>query len=288
VRVCSTRQAGTRRIDGGTLTSSADNFGYTGKRAIVVGGASGIGAATVDVLLDLGAQVIVMDIAQPARPEAVFIRVDLREKLGIEAAVGQCGGPVDALVSCAGVADPTPNLPTINFIGQRHLIEYALDSGLLPHGSAIAMVSSAAGRDWREDVGPMVEYVTAPSFEAGQSWIESHPQFANYRGSKQAVNAYVARNAYGFGTKGVRINSLMPGLTDTPLARANADRFSGFASEYRAELGYDQATATEQALILAFLCSDAARRISGESILSENGHSMSMVTGSWKRERLQP
>ena len=54
-----------------------DAFGYKGKRALVVGGATGMGAAAVDVLLDAGAEVVVMDRAEvvhrrrqvhPARP----------------------------------------------------------------------------------------------------------------------------------------------------------------------------------------------------------------------------
>src|SRR5580658_4096113 len=133
-----------------------DMFRYDGKRAVVVGGASGIGAATVDVLVDLGAEVVAMDIAPIGRDGVRGVRLDLAHKDSIESAVDECGGPIDALFSCAGVAGGS-ELATINFIGQRHLIERAVDAGLLQRGSAIAMVSSAGGRGWEDQLEPLLE-----------------------------------------------------------------------------------------------------------------------------------
>ena len=58
-----------------------------------------------------------------------------------EKCVAGLNPPVDVLLSCAGVADGTPGLPQVNFIGQRHLIEAALDRNLLPAGGAIGMMA---------------------------------------------------------------------------------------------------------------------------------------------------
>jgi NAD(P)-dependent dehydrogenase (short-subunit alcohol dehydrogenase family) len=259
---------------------AADRLRYDGKRALVVGGASGIGAATVDTVLDLGASVVVMDVAPVSRGDVTAITVDLTDKDSIDRAVDECGGPIDALFSCAGVADG-PKLPAINFIGQRHLIERAVGGGLMPRGSAIAMVSSAGGRGWEEQIDPLLEYVWTPGWEAAEKWIEANPQFAGYAGSKQAVCVYAGSRAYPFGKQGVRINVVMPGPTDTPLARANADTWLTYATDYRGDLGLGPSTAEDQAEIMAFLCSDAASRVVGHSVMSDAGHAISRFTRSF-------
>jgi NAD(P)-dependent dehydrogenase (short-subunit alcohol dehydrogenase family) len=124
--------------------SRFDAFRYDGKRALVVGGATGMGAATAALVQDGGAEVVVMDFAEVTLPGVKAIPVNLAERESIDAAVGACGGPVDALFSCAGVADGTPGIERINFIGHRYLIDRLLERDLLPRGAAIGMISSAA------------------------------------------------------------------------------------------------------------------------------------------------
>ncbi|HEX4864909.1 MAG TPA: SDR family NAD(P)-dependent oxidoreductase, partial [Acidimicrobiales bacterium] len=125
-----------------------DAFRYNGKRAVVVGGATGMGAAVAELALDAGAEVVVMDIADSSLDGAKFIRVNLANSSSIDAAVDECGGPVHALFSCAGVADGTPGIEKINFIGHRHLIDRLLAANAMPRGSAIGFISSAAGLGW--------------------------------------------------------------------------------------------------------------------------------------------
>src|SRR6185503_2959372 len=119
--------------------SSFDAFRYDGKRALVVGGATGMGAATAELVQDAGAEVVVMDRAEVTLPGVKAISLDLADKASIDAAVDECGGPVHALFSCAGVADGTPGIERINFIGHRHMIERMLAGGMLPSGSSIGM-----------------------------------------------------------------------------------------------------------------------------------------------------
>ena len=123
-----------------------DAFRYDGKRALVVGGATGMGAAVAELVKDAGAEVVVMDRAEVALPGVKAIHLDLSDKASIDAAVEECGGPIHALFSCAGAADGTPGIEKINFIGHRHLIDRAVQKGHLGRGGAIAMISSTAGR----------------------------------------------------------------------------------------------------------------------------------------------
>ncbi|MDD9967299.1 MAG: SDR family NAD(P)-dependent oxidoreductase, partial [Myxococcales bacterium] len=91
-----------------------DAFSYRGKRALVVGGATGMGAGVAQVVRDAGAEVVVMDRASVTLPGVRAISLDLADKGSIDAALKECGGKVDALFSCAGVADGTPGIERIN------------------------------------------------------------------------------------------------------------------------------------------------------------------------------
>jgi NAD(P)-dependent dehydrogenase (short-subunit alcohol dehydrogenase family) len=260
----------------------ADAFRYDGKRAVVVGGATGMGAATAELVQDLGAEVVVMDYAPITLEGVKAIKVNLSDKASIDAAVDECGGPIHALFSCAGVADGTPGIEKINFIGHRHLIDRVIEQGHLGRGSAIGMISSTAGLGWRTNMELVKEYLATPDFDAAVAWIEAHPERADYMFSKQAINVYVASQAFPFLQQGIRINAILPGPTDTPLARANADVWLGFGTDYRGETGIEASQPDEQAGPLAFLCSDAARYVTGEVMIVDAGYTSSGITGTFE------
>jgi NAD(P)-dependent dehydrogenase (short-subunit alcohol dehydrogenase family) len=260
---------------------NSDSFRYDGKRALVVGGATGMGAATAALVQDLGGEVVVMDHVAVDLPGVEAITVDLRDPASIDAAVDACGGPIHALFSCAGAADGTPGIEKINFIGHRHLIDRALAADLLPAGSAIAMISSAAGLAWEKNLERLGEYLDTPDFDAASAWIEANPGTADYMWSKQAVCAYVARSAFPMQQRGIRINAILPGPTDTPLARAQEDLWLGTGADYREAAGAEASTAEEQAGPLAFLCSDAAVYINGVTLITDAGWVSSGLTGSF-------
>ena len=130
-----------------------DAFRYDGKRVLVVGGATGMGAAAAELAQEAGAEVVVMDFADVKLPGAKAIHLNLADKDSIDAAVDECGGPVHALLACAGVADGTPGIEKINFVGHRHLIDRMLAGDMLPRGSAIGFISSAAGLGWESSLG---------------------------------------------------------------------------------------------------------------------------------------
>src|SRR6267154_1481385 len=255
-------------------------FRYDGKRVLVVGGASGMGAAVAALVQDAGAEVVAMDFAEITLPGAKGIHVNLSDKASIDAAVDECGGPVHAVFSCAGVADGTPGIEKINFIGHRYLIDLLRSRGLVPRGSAIGFISSAAGLGWEPNLPLLNEYLDIADFDAAAQWAQEHLK-TDYMFSKQAICAYVAREAMSLLKQGIRINAICPGPTDTPLAQANKEMWLGFGSDYRAAVGIEASTPLEQAYPLVFLCSDAAAAITGITMISDAGYMSSGITGSF-------
>src|SRR5258708_18398865 len=250
--------------------STFSAFRYDGKRVLVVGGATGMGAAVAELVQDAGAEVVVMDFAEVTLPGAKAIHVNIGDRASIDAAIDECGGPVHALFSCAGVADGTPNLEKINFIGHRYMIDKLLAQGALGRGASIGFISSAAGLGWEATLPLLNEYLDISDFDAAAQWAQEHTK-TDYMWSKQAICAYVAREAMSFLKQGIRINAICPGPTDTPLAQANKDMWLGFGSDYRAAVGVEPATPLEQAYPLVFLCSDAASAITGQTLITDSG-----------------
>ena len=258
-----------------------DAYGYKGKRALVVGGASGMGAATVDVLLDAGAEVTMMDRAEVSKSGVTFHQVDLSDRASIEAAAKAVDGPIHALFSCAGVAQGTPGIEKINFLGHRLLIELLLEADKLPRGSAIGMISSAAGFGWEQNLEKANAWLDVADFEEAYTWALDNGT-TDYLWSKIAINAYVAREAIELLKKGIRINAILPGPTDTPLAQANADTWLTFGADYREVVGIEPSTPLEQAYPLVFLCSDAAASITGGVLVSDAGYFAAGMAGSFQ------
>jgi NAD(P)-dependent dehydrogenase (short-subunit alcohol dehydrogenase family) len=257
-----------------------DAFRYDGKRVLVVGGATGMGAAAAELARDAGAEVVVMDIADITLSGVKAVHVDLRQSDSIDVALEAVGGRVDALFSCAGVADGTPGIEKVNFISHRHLIDRLLERDMLGRGAAIGFISSAAGLGWEANLPQLHELLATPDFDSATEWVTAHRK-ADYLSSKQAVCAYVAAQALPLGKRGIRINAICPGPTRTPLAEANAEMWLGFGADYRAELGTEPATPLEQAYPLVFLCSDAAAVITGVILITDGGYMSSGVTGSF-------
>lgn len=82
-----------------------DVLGYEGKRVIVTGAASGIGAATTALLIDLGAEVHTIDVEKPAITGlASFTECDVHDPEHVDAAMTRIGAYVHGLFNCAGVS----------------------------------------------------------------------------------------------------------------------------------------------------------------------------------------
>lgn len=246
-------------------------YRYSGKRVLVVGGATGMGAAVAQLTRELGAEVWVMDVADVSYPVNRSVEVDLRDQASVDAALAALQQPVDVVFACAGVADGTRGLMLINFIAQRHLIEALVESGRLRAGGAVVMISSVAGLPWQLNRAQVYEFLDVQGWPAAAAWIAEHPGTDSYSFSKQAINGYVARQAFALLQRGIRINAVLPGPTDTPLARANADVWLGFGRDYREAAKVETLVPEQIASVMAFLGSNAAAGVTGVTLLVDQG-----------------
>lgn len=189
-------------------------------KVLMTGGATGIGAATAARMAAQGAEITILDVAEPSHGHGRFVPCDLSDPAAIDAALAALPGPWDALVNVAGIPGPRPAEPVVavNFLGMRHLTQ-----GTLPHirrGGSVTIVASTAGRDWQRRAAVVGQLLDTPDFASGLAWCRDNAaswEKDPYTFSKQCAVAWTYRAA-GLGLKhGVRINSVSPGGTQTRL-----------------------------------------------------------------------
>jgi NAD(P)-dependent dehydrogenase (short-subunit alcohol dehydrogenase family) len=260
-----------------------DVLGYAGRRVVVTGAASGMGAATARLLVELGAHVTALDVNPVELPVGQALQVDLRDRTAIEAAAAAIDGPVDGYFGCAGLpggAFSALDVMLVNFVGARHLVELVLPK--ISAGGAIAVVASNAAMGWQLDLPQLMELVTAGDFDAGKDWCEKNPERLTpeaYSFSKKVVNAWVASRAATLISGGIRLNCLNPGPTSTAMMphfveSAGQEVIDAFVGPI-ARLS----TAEEQAWPLVFLNSPRASFVNGESFTTDGGFFGAVQTG---------
>lgn len=257
----------------------AQAFRYDGKHALVVGGATGMGAAAAHAVAALGADVTVLDRVPVDYSVAKSIEVDLLDRASIDAALAQVPGPVHAVFAAAGIGGG-PGTMRVNFISHRHIVDSLIADGRLGAGSAVCLISSVAGLGWTNHLPALTDFLATETYEDAEAWVQSHADTDTYMFSKQAVNTWVARAAYTYASKGIRINAICPGPTETPLAKANS--WGGFDKQYREAVGAPPLQPEQMGNVMAFLNSDAAIGLSGESVLVDYGHVKASIGGSWE------
>lgn len=235
---------------------------YADMRAVVTGGASGIGAATARLLAREGAEVAVLDLDEPGAREVsdevtgVSAYLDLADLESIPEAAAELAGKLgglELLVNCAGWDVAMPFQETeldfwrkvidINLLGPIALTHALLPS--LSDGSAIVNVSSDAGR-----VGSSGEVV--------------------YSGAKAGVIGFSKALAREVASRRIRVNVVAPGPTDTPfLASFDESGKLAAAMQRQTPLG-KLATPDDVASAIVFLGSSDAGHITGQ-VLSVSG-----------------
>ena len=267
-----------------------DLWRYDGRRAVVTGCFSGIGAEVARQLTELGAEVVGLDLRRPALQLKEFHEVDLSDPASIDRAVAAIEGPVDALFNIAGVSsgigDPL-RVVTINFLGTRRFTEALVPS--MPPGSAIANVSSLAASAYRENAAVTAGLLDTVTMTEGVEWCERNPEpvadGGGYRLSKEAIILYGMANVATLGAKGIRINCTAPGVTDTPILDQLRTAYGQeFLDSFQTPLGR-VAGPDEQASVLVFLNSAAASYLTGQVIWVDGGSVADRVFGDVSDER---
>jgi NAD(P)-dependent dehydrogenase (short-subunit alcohol dehydrogenase family) len=260
-----------------------DVLQYEGKRVVVTGCASGMGAATAQILVDLGAEVIGLDVKPTDVPVKEFHQVDLKDKSSIDALVAAVASPVHAVFSVAGLPGPPfSDLDTVlvNFVGPRHLIESLVPK--MASGAAVACVASNAGLGWQQDLENLMPLVSSDGFDGGKAWCEANPDAiaTGYAPSKKLTNAWVAwRGPSLMKEHGIRLNNTNPGPTDTAMMPTFEEQAGKELIDAFVGPSGRRSTADEQAWPLVFLNSPRSSYVAAEALHTDGGFLGAMVTG---------
>jgi NAD(P)-dependent dehydrogenase (short-subunit alcohol dehydrogenase family) len=228
-----------------------------GRRALVTGGLSGIGAATAALLAERGASVVTLD------RDGGDVAADVRDEAAVEGAVQEAarllGGPPDLVVASAGIYRIEPLL-SLSARDWDDVVETNLRGVFLTgRAAARALVDAATP-------GTIVNLASMAALVADASEPTAH-----YNASKAGVVALTRQMAVEFAPHGIRVNCVCPGVIDTPMLRLMDDPEAG--GRYLREsvpLGR-LGTADEIARVIAFLSSGESSYITGAALPIDGG-----------------
>jgi NAD(P)-dependent dehydrogenase (short-subunit alcohol dehydrogenase family) len=250
------------------------SYNFSGRSALVTGGASGMGAAVVTLLANAGAKVTIVDQNDAA---AAALASDLGAHVSTycgdvsasgfaDAAVAHAvahGGGLHAMVNAAGI------------IVRKNAVDTSDDEFIrvmAVNTSGVFFMCRAAARHMRANGGGSV-------VNFGSIWAELGGKGAlAYCASKGAVLQITRGMALEHALDGIRFNAVCPGEVDTPMLRA-AGRAAPLSDEEMAGIGERVvplgrlAQPVEIANTVVFLCSDAASYVTGAVYYVDGGYS---------------
>ena len=262
--------AGRRKMADAAKISPLD-AGLSGRRVLVTAGAGGIGLAIVERLVRHGARVFACDIADAALadfakaiPEAHAVKADVSSEEDVDrmfATLREKLGGLDALINNAGVAGPTGAVEDIDPKEWRRCLDVGLTGQFLCARRATPMLKAAGG-------GSIVNISSA----AGR---HGYAFRTPYSSAKFGVIGFTQSLAKELGPANIRVNAILPGIIEGPrMEGVIRDRAAQMGVAYEAmEKAYldrvslrRMTSPQDVAAMIAFLLSDAAANISGQSI----------------------
>ena len=238
------------------------SFDFRGKTALVTGGVSGIGAATSFAFKRAHARVVATGLTQEeleaarGHPEFAGIDIralDVRDGGAVTALIGTLDS-LDFVVNCAGIirrdAEHTPE-------AFDQVIDVNLNGGM--------RVTTAARPLLARSKGAVVFLASVMSFMGG-------PKQPAYSASKGGVRNLTMSLAAAYAGDGIRVNAIAPGWVVTNLsrgAREDPARNAQIAGRLPMQRWAEPAEIADPIL---FLCSDAARYMTGTTMLVDGGY----------------
>ena len=246
--------------------------------AVVTGAASGMGRACVERMREVADVVVAVDLREPQIEDTVRMACDISDRRAVAALADQVRelGRFRALVHSAGISPTMADarrVIEVDLVGTQLLLDAFSD--LVEPGSAAVCFSSSAAYQ----VGP---YITAdqealladplaPGFVDQAVESVGGDSGLAYALAKVGVIRAAARAAVRWGPRGGRVNSLAPGLIDTPMGRQEFEQQAAMQGMLeQTPLGRFGEPA-EIAAAAAFLVSDAASFVTGIDLLVDGG-----------------
>jgi NAD(P)-dependent dehydrogenase (short-subunit alcohol dehydrogenase family) len=201
----------------------------TGTAAIVTGAASGLGAATAAALASRGTAVFGLDLAssiEKATPPTQGVRLlaaDVTSADEVAAAldeVGDADEPLRIVVNCAGIA-PSQRILGRNGVHDLELFRTVITVNLIGTFNVMRLAAeamSALEPDGTGQRGVVVNTASVAAFEGQVGQIA-------YSASKGGVHAMTITAARDLASSGIRVNTIAPGIVDTPMLATISEEF---------------------------------------------------------------
>ncbi len=193
-----------------------------GARALITGGASGLGRGAAEALLARGAQVALLDLDSSTGEQvaadvgAVFAAADVRDRSQVEQAVGHAAealGGLDVVVNAAGVGPAHRVVGRDGALFPMDLFEFVIGVNLVGLFDVVRRTAAVIAANEPNDDGERGVIVNVASIAAFEGQVGQ----AAYSASKGGVAAMTLPLARDLAGLGIRVMTIAPGIMDTPM-----------------------------------------------------------------------